>query len=43
MGGDTGIRFTIDRLRTILARFGQRVDVTVTVRPVRSHGQHAKM
>ena len=27
------VRFTIDRLMTILARLGQEVDVTVTVRP----------
>jgi len=26
-------RFTIDRLMTILARFGQRVEVTVTIHP----------
>jgi predicted XRE-type DNA-binding protein len=29
-------RFTIDRLMTILARFGRRVDETVTVRPCRT-------
>lgn len=28
-------RFTIDRLMSILARLGQQVDVTVTVRPRR--------
>ena len=36
------VRFTVDRLMTILARLGQRVEVAITVRPRRKAGTRAR-